>query len=650
MTSTTRHTPSLSATPPLRGWVRVALPIIGLLIAGSSHAELPSGKVTKEGVTIGFRMEPISTPTAGVIQAGEDVRIHFDVKDATTGVPVAGGQPSVWLDARKAGAEDVTCKDKIAAFVQGTLAYRPEIDLNTWYILAMNKHSSITVIDPQLGFAGQRTVASVLLDGEPEEWTLSHDQKQLYVTLPGLKRVSRVNTGTWKVDGWADVGGRPGSLAIQPDGRYLWVTREMPPTSKTRGGVTVIDLDTYKTVIEIETGDGHHEVAFSDDSRVAAITNAQDGTVTLVDVAVLTAAEPLLTGTRPTGIAWSDARRAFYVIDEAQGTLTTIDPAQGRAVGQLALGTGLTDVGFEPKGRYALVTDAGADKVHVVDAATGDVVQSAKVEAAPYQVTFTDNFAYIRSAGSAHVSMIPLDQLGKGDSLPVKQFVGGQTAPDTARQLETADAMVPTPHGNAVMVNSPAEKMIYFYMEGMGSPMGSFSNRQGQPKGILVVDKTLNEGAPGTYETSLRMPTPGTYDVAFMLDAPRTWHCFSATVAAGAGAAHAKDGKVRIEYMLDRREIAEGSRLPFRFRVADAVTGKGRGDVKDLQVRTVLAPGRIQSRASVRPVGEGVYEVDLEFNKAGAWYVFVESGSLGLKQNKTPFLSLRVTPRVAAAN
>jgi hypothetical protein len=70
----------------------------------------------------------------------------------------------VWVDARKktralvqiSGEAEVKdpCREKIGYFLQGGLSYRPDIDLNAWYILALNRKASITVIDPLLGYGG----------------------------------------------------------------------------------------------------------------------------------------------------------------------------------------------------------------------------------------------------------------------------------------------------------------------------------------------------------------------------------------------------------------------------------------------------------------------------------------------------------------
>ena len=82
-----------------------------------------------------------------------------------------------------------------------------------------------------------------------------------------------------------------------------------------------------------------------------------------------------------------------------------------------------------------------------------------------------------------------------------------------------------------MLVANPADKMIYFYTEGMAAPMGSFQNYRRDPKALLLLDNSLAETSRGIYTSTIRLPEAGHYDVAFLLDSPRMVNCFSLTVA-----------------------------------------------------------------------------------------------------------------------
>ena len=53
---------------------------------------------------------------------------------------------------------------------------------------------------------------------------LTSDRKRLFVSVPTTGRVAVVDTATWKVAANLDVGSPPRRVALQPDGKYVWVT------------------------------------------------------------------------------------------------------------------------------------------------------------------------------------------------------------------------------------------------------------------------------------------------------------------------------------------------------------------------------------------------------------------------------------------
>ena len=68
---------------------------------------------------------------------------------------------------------------------------------------------------------------------------------------------------------------------------------------------TVLSATTLDVVAKLPTGRGQHEIAFSDDSALAFISNADDGTVSIIDVRELTKLTDLETGQHPVSVAFS---------------------------------------------------------------------------------------------------------------------------------------------------------------------------------------------------------------------------------------------------------------------------------------------------------------------------------------------------------
>ena len=176
-----------------------------------------SGKITQGGITVQFE-----TGNAPLIE-GEQAVVRFRMSEAT-GSPLSGSRPAVWIDARAGKPTDAKqCHEKINSFLQASLGSRPSIDLNSYYILALNDEASISVIDPLLSFGASKLYTLVMLKSPGMDWLLSKDGKRLFVTMPAAGQVAVVDTSTWKVIANVDAGANPTRMALQKDEKYLWV-------------------------------------------------------------------------------------------------------------------------------------------------------------------------------------------------------------------------------------------------------------------------------------------------------------------------------------------------------------------------------------------------------------------------------------------
>src|SRR6185295_14365015 len=119
------------------------------------------------------------------------------------------------------------------------------------------------------------------------------------------------------------------------------------------------------------------------------------------------------------------------------------------------------------------------------------LIHSVPVGPGADQITFTKQFAYVRSSASEFVNMIKLADLEKEAAL--SRFPAGQKAPKESAASSLANAITPAPEEGAVLVANPADKMIYYYTEGMAAPMGSFQNYRRDPKALLVLDNAMQE-------------------------------------------------------------------------------------------------------------------------------------------------------------
>ena len=189
----------------------------------------------------------------------------------------------------------------------------------------MNGDASISVVDPIVSMTGRTSLyATVLLPRPGADWAKTRDEKRLFVSMPLAAQVAVVDTEAFKLIGAVDAGPAPARVALQPDERFLWVGNDGRRPGES--GVTVIDPGAMKAVANIRTGKGHHEIAFSGDSRLAFVTNREEGTVSVVDVARLAKVKDLAVGPAPISIAFSILSEVIYVADGKDGHVSVIDP------------------------------------------------------------------------------------------------------------------------------------------------------------------------------------------------------------------------------------------------------------------------------------------------------------------------------------
>ncbi|MBI5342002.1 MAG: YncE family protein [Deltaproteobacteria bacterium] len=607
----------------------------GLALAARNDNEaVPSGsppagearenRITRQGMTIEFSARPVGGK--GDLREEDYADVTFRITDAGTGQPVRALAPGAWMDIGQslAGHEKapLDCRQKMSLFLSGRVGIRPMIDLNSYFVLALNRDSSISVVDPMVGMAGKTYLyAHIPLPRPGADWAKTADDNRLFVTLPRAGRLAVVNTESFKVAGGVDVGGVPVRIAMQRDGKYLWVGDES--TEAGRSGVVVVDPAKLAVAGRISTGRGRHEIAFSDDDRYAFVGNREDGTVSVIEVGKLAKIKDVKTGPQPASLAYSRQGRAIYVTDGRSGEIAVIDAVRHEVAARIPAKPGIGEIRFTDDGRFALAVNPEQNAVYVVSASENRIVHTIAVDGRPSQLVFTKAFAYIRSLDSDRVTMIPLSELGRDQAPQGIAFPTGDSAPGTVSPgIAVAGQMSPALGEAAVMVANPADGNIYYYMEGMVAPMATFRNYGHRPEALTVVNRSFKETEPGVYKATARLPASGKYDVGFILTSPQIVHCFAAEVNANPDLPRTGPA-LAVEYLLKDRRVRAGGDLAVRLRLTDAATGKPRAGLADVRLLYYMAPGQNRKQAAGREVGEGIYEFSLSVQEAGAYYVYV---------------------------
>jgi YVTN family beta-propeller protein len=606
-----------------------------------------SQRFEQEGIAIDFSINPLDAEKVRgkSLLAGSDAVVSFRVTDTHTGQPVTGLHPNAWINARAFdhAPNEAECKDKIKTFLGGMMSARADINLNAYYLLTLNHDNTITFINPQLSFSVTKLESIVTLPGKGADWVLSKGKDFLYVTLPQQSAVVVVNTMTRKIAATVMLSenAKPMRVALQPDGRYVWVGLDDSPK------VAVIDTTTNQLAAMIPVGNGLHNLAFTEDSRFAYVTNSAADTVSAIDIKALKKIADIGVAKTPVPIAYSSASHLFYVAGINGASIDVIDPNKQQAVASIPIKQGVVALKFDPEGRYAFAVNQIESAVSVVDAATNSIVASSEVVRGADQVTFTRRYAYIRGTESEKFSLIEIGDAKKGKLAPVTIQAGQKPPSASPKDIGVADMIAPTPEGNAVMIANAPDEVIYYYTEGLMAPMGTINNYKRRAHAVMLIDHSLAEVAPGVYSAPIKLRRGGRFDVPMLIDQPRIANCFQLEVAdSPEGEKQQARTAIASEALFKDQRFKPGEPVRLRFKIVDSITREPVAGISDVHVLTYEPPGVWQQRQFAKEVGGGVYEATQVFPEAGLFRIMIAVESKGVRFVDLPYTDVAVIQEV----
>jgi YVTN family beta-propeller protein len=609
------------------------------------EGQINSENIVRKGIAVEFTATP-ANPGREEIVEGEFADIEFRIEGVEDGEPLQSVYPGVWIDltqtadGQKQGSS-LECRTRVGQYLQGLVGMRPLIDLNSYYVMVLNQDASISVIDPVVGITGITSLyANIPLTRPGADWAKTSNEKTMYVSMPRAGQVAIVDLDTFKVTKNIAAGDMPMRTALQPDEKYLWIGNDAG--NGEAGGVTVIETATGDIVTSIETGKGHHEISFSADSRTAFVSNRDSGTISLIDVGTLEKMLDIDTGPTPISLSYSSLSDSLYVADGETGDVVVISADSGEPVAKIETTPGLGPMSFSEDGRWGILVNPSANMVYVIDAATNDIAHTVPMDSRPFHVSVTRTFAYVRRLDSERVAMINLQELDRGGQVIINEFAAGTFPPGQVADISIADGMVPAAQDAAVLVVSPGDATVYYYMEGMNAPMGAFRNYGHRPRAVQIANRALQETEPGVYAATVKVPVAGTFEIAFLNETPQFLHCFTMEAAVNP-ALKPEFSPVAVEYLSDERSVKAGEGMTLRFRLMDPGTSKVFSDVDDVRVKYFRAPRFDLTELSATHVGGGIYQAQLNLDNAGAYYVYVAAPALNARFDDLDFITLMAT-------
>lgn len=599
-----------------------------ILAAVLSAAQAFEGTRVDSGIAVRLSVD---SGNAKELREGATAQVKLTLTDKATGAPLRGVYPTAWLGAMPAEgvADRERCVATVAGYLSGGLFKRADLDVNVYYVITLNSDPTLTVVDPRFSFGGSRLLAFVQLRAPGHDWALRGDGERLFVSMPAAGGVAVVDTTSWNVIANSEVGPNPRRVLLQPDGARVWVAYD--------GGVAALDPKSGAVVARLPIGKGETDLAASDDGRYLFASDATS--LTIIDTRALRVKKQVPLDAKPVSIAWSNLAGTAYVA-MGDGTIAVIDPASGRIRTSIAANAGIRQVRVAPGGRYLFVVNPAADLVQIVDTATNRIIQQGAMDGGPFEVTFSDQIAYIRRLRTDVVLMVPLADLGtRGRPIPVIDFPAGQEP--FGDPGVPADGIIGAPGESAVLVSHPRDRKVYYYREGMAAPVGHFVNYGKVPRAVLVVDRTLREKAPGVFSTVAKLPHAATYNLAVFVDSPRVVACFEVAVKPDPIEEARRAKLPKVEALTSEDIVAARSMVNVAFRVTENGTGRAIDKLTDAGILVYHVTGGWNERRPLRNKGNGQYETEVSLPHAGVYYVYIESAAAGLRGSSSSYLILQ---------
>lgn len=611
----------------------------------AGNAVVGRSSVVQDGLRVSLLVEPLAphqpggqmlenltvpAMAAGKLRRGDAARFSVRVTDEAAGNGITGLGVGAWLMPRpaefKQPPDDKATRDIIRKISNASLEAGATTNLNSWFLVTSNDDKTLTLVDPSLGFQRTRMRSVIELPCLGADLAFGPNHDLVFVSLPERGEVWAVDAVDFSVRQRTSTGKTPRRLVTDAESGLLWVSDD--------GGNRAFALDSRTGAVRgsVEVGGGEKLFAFAPGGRIAYVAARDSGKVVRVDTVDLSTTEALALPAPLGGLVFATAGDCAIAL-AADGSLTALGQGDGRRRQLSALPAGCGPLWTDHDGRWLFGAERSNHTVHVLDVATNQPARRITTPAMPTQMSFTDAFAYIYSAGSRVLTLVHLAELSNAGDIPAQRLPINQKDQEHADPDCPGDMITASPDGVSVLIAAPDEKLVYYYAEGMNAAMGSFQNHGRIPVALGVLDCGLHGASDGSYSTIVPLDLYGTVDLYVYLAKPtQVFARFEIQVEPDAETiAAAKRNKplARTEAVELAQVLPVGKPMDYRFRLVDPETGAvlaGHDDVR------VLAHGRYgnwQRRVDATPDGDA-YKVTLQLPKRGDYLMQVMCPSLNL--------------------
>jgi len=582
--------------------------------------------IEREGISMHLRIESVEQDPPPMPYMGQSVRIWLNGKRLTDDQPLSNWRVGVWLDRETdtlSGAVPV-CSQRIARYLNGNLIQRPLLDLTGYYVLSLDAQPSVSVLDPSVNFSGRSSLyTSIELEGEGFDWAKTSDDARLYIAIPSEKKLAIADLQLLNIINHFPLLGQPTRLALQPDERLLWVGQ----TGKTPGesAVDVFDTVNDKAIVRIPLPYGHHEFAFSDDGRYAFVSSRQSKTVGIIDINTWKIVHALDLDFEPIGLVFDNDRALIWVIDGNDGRVYRYN-TQGIPVDTIKLESGLGPAKLSPDGRYIFIVNPSQHWLHILNTSEGKERHRITISGQPYDVMFSEHYAYVRTLQSEQIGLLSLASLESAQPI-LKSLPAGASALSETSNILRASTMALTLDRAGAFFVTPAERTLHHYMEGMNAPSAGLRTYGHTPMAAMVMQRGLREIKPGQYSAVIRLPSAGQMVLSLASEVPVLRECLGLTIETSNKNVNTQMGMdFAVQWLSGKTQsVVANKDLNFRIKIKDTYNMKAVSS-GDFRLRLISSRGGSVVIWPLRndPAKPGEWFANGMLTQSGGYYVYVE--------------------------
>jgi YVTN family beta-propeller protein len=219
---------------------------------------------------------------------------------------------------------------------------------------------------------------------DPEEFGLSKDGKQLYVSNEDVGGASILDLAAEKIVKEIKTGEEPEGVTVSPDGSRVLVT------SEDAGTVAVIDTSKNELVQTIKVGRRPRSIAFLPDMNRAWVNAENDGTIVMIDLSQMAVTQTVQLGeagvVKPMKVLLSADGKQLFVSTGRGKKVFFLEGASGKVLGEVEAGRRPWGLGLSPDGKTLFSANGPGNDISVIDVATRTVVKRIESPGSPWGV------------------------------------------------------------------------------------------------------------------------------------------------------------------------------------------------------------------------------------------------------------------------